>query len=86
MEWRTESTLQNELLPTFGVKEIPKILPVGLVLLLVLVPKTEPRMTAAKTRIVDKQIGMMNLFLRYQGRLGNVTKVSIKITIRKRCG
>jgi hypothetical protein len=51
--------------------------------MLVLVPKTEPRMTAAMTRIVDKQIGMMNLFLRYQGRLEDVMKVSIKNTIRK---
>jgi hypothetical protein len=52
-------------------------------LILVLVPKTEPRMTAAMTRIVDKQIGMVNLFLRYQERLGNGMKVFIKNTIRK---
>jgi hypothetical protein len=64
------------------VRKIPEILPVGLIL--VLVPKTEPRMTAAMIRIVDKQIGMVNLFLRYQERLGNVMNVSIKNTIRKR--
>jgi hypothetical protein len=64
------------------VKKIPKKLPVGL--MLVLVPKTELRMIAAMIRIVEKQIGIVNLFLRYQGRLGNVMNVSIKNTIRKR--
>jgi hypothetical protein len=61
---------------------MPNKLPVELIL--VLVPKTELRMTAAMARTVDKPIGMMNLFLRYQGRLGNVMNVSIKNTIRKR--
>jgi hypothetical protein len=42
--------------------------------MLVLVPKTEPRMIAATSKILNKQIGMANLFLRYQGRLVNVMK------------
>jgi hypothetical protein len=74
--------LQNQLLSASKVRKIPKLLPAGVIL--VFVPKIEPRMTAAMTRIVDKQIGMVNLFLRYQGRLGNVMNVSIKNTIRKR--
>ncbi len=51
---------------------ISKILPEEL--MLVLVPKTEPRMIAATSKILNKQIGMANLFLRYQGRLVNVMK------------
>jgi hypothetical protein len=50
-----------------------------------LVPKIEPIMITAITRVVNKQIGMMNLFVRYQGRLVNVMKNVIKNTIRKRC-
>jgi hypothetical protein len=43
-----------------------------------LVPKIEPIMITAITRIVNKQIGMMNLFVRYQGRLVNIIKSAIK--------
>ena len=37
-----------------------------------LVPKTEPTMLATMSRVVNKQIGMINLFLRYQERLLSV--------------
>jgi hypothetical protein len=53
-------------------------------LALVLVPNTGPRMIAAMARIINMQIGMVNLFLRYQGRLENVMKVSLQNTTRKR--
>jgi hypothetical protein len=49
-----------------------------------LVPKIEPRMIAATDRKVAKQIGMANLFLRYQERLLNMMKSLIKNTGRKR--
>jgi len=35
-------------------------------------------MIAAIDRIVNKQIGMMNLFMQYQGRLVNIMKSAIK--------
>jgi hypothetical protein len=50
--------------------------------MLVLVPKTEPRMIAAISKILNKQIGMANLFLRYQGRLVNVMKILHKKKIK----
>jgi hypothetical protein len=71
--------LQNELSPTFELKITSKIVPV----VLDLVPKMEPTMTAAIIRIVNKQSGMANLFLRYQGRLINVMNNFIKNTVRK---
>jgi hypothetical protein len=74
--------LKNELSPTFELKRISKIVPVEL--LLKLVPKTEPRMIAPMKRVVNKQIGMMNLFLRYQRRLVNIMKSLIKNTVKKR--
>jgi hypothetical protein len=53
-------------------------------LILDLVPKTEPRMVARMNIVDNTQIGMINLFLRYQG-LVNVTKITIKYTVRTRC-
>jgi hypothetical protein len=48
----------------FELKRISKIILFELIL--VLVPKTEPRMIAPMNRIVNAQIGMANLFFRYQ--------------------
>jgi len=59
-----------------------KILPDTLVL--DLVPKTEPIMIAPMHRIANRHIGIVYLFLRYQGRLVNATKIATKNTIRKR--
>jgi hypothetical protein len=55
--------LKNEMLPTFELKIISKIVPAEL---LDLVPKTEPSVIAVMERIANKHIGIMNLFLRYQ--------------------
>ncbi len=74
--------MKNELSPILELKIISKIVPVEL--LLDLVPKTEPRMIAPMKRVVNKQIGMMNLFLRYQGRLVNIMKSLIKSTAKER--
>jgi hypothetical protein len=56
--------LQINLSSTFELKERLKIVLVTLVL--DLVPKTEPRMIAPMNRAVNKQIGIINLFLQYQ--------------------
>ncbi len=42
-------------------------------------PKTVPIIIATKNRNANKHIGMINLFLIYQGRLGNVIKSTIQI-------
>jgi len=81
MQWNSE-LLQNELSCAFKPKRRLKIVLDGLVL--DLVPKTEPIMIAPMNRAVNKQIGMINLFLKYQC-LVNVTKITIKYTVRTRC-
>ncbi len=73
--------MQNEVSYAFKLKRRLKIV-LG-TLVLDLVPKTEPRMIAAMSRAVNKQIGIVNLFLRYQSRLVNVTKIVTKNTVRK---
>jgi hypothetical protein len=47
------------------------------------VPKTEPRMIATIDRIVNKQIGIANLFLRYHPPLINVMESFINNTVRR---
>ncbi len=66
VQWSSQ-LLSNELSLAFELIRISKIVPDGL--MLDLVPKTEPRMIAPINRTVNKQIGMANLFLRYQWRL-----------------
>ncbi len=73
--------MKNELLPTFELKIRSKI--VLAELLFNLVPKTEPRMIAPTTRIANKQVGMTNLFFRYQGLIVNTINSSIKNTFRE---
>ncbi len=63
------------------LRRVSKLVPVEL--LLDLVPKTAPRMIPTIIRAVNKQIGMTNFFLRYQGRLVNVMQNLIKNTVRK---
>jgi hypothetical protein len=63
MQWSSQ-LLQNELSCAVKLKRRLKIV-LG-TLVLDLVPKTEPRMIAAMNRVANKQIGMVNLFLRYQ--------------------
>jgi hypothetical protein len=69
------------LLFALELRRVSKLVPVEL--LLDLVPKTEPRMIPTIIRTVNKQIGMTNFFLRYQGRLVNVMQNLIKNTVRK---
>jgi hypothetical protein len=66
---------------TVKLKRIAKTIPDGL--MLVLVPKIEPRTIAPMNRVVNKPIGMANVFLRYQIRLVNEMKSFIKNTVRK---
>ena len=55
--------MKNELSLAFGFKRISKSIPVVFVVLMVdLVPKTEPTMAATMNTVVSKLIGMMNLF------------------------
>jgi len=62
------------------LRRIYQIVPVGL--MLDLVPKIDPRIIAAIERIIAKQIGMANFFLRYHGSLLNAMKSVIKNTVR----
>ena len=43
-----------------------------------LVPTTEPTMAAAMNAVIRRLIGIMNRFLRYQGRLVSAKKIKNK--------
>jgi hypothetical protein len=69
--------LQHELGLVFELKIVSKI-----ILAEVFVDKTVARMIAPISKAVSKKTGMMKLLLRYQGRLVNIIKSSIKNTIK----
>ena len=49
-------------------------------------PKTEPRMIAPISRVINMPNGMANFFFRYQERLVDAIKYSIKKYSYKKCG
>jgi hypothetical protein len=78
-----DQVLQHELSLAFEFKGVSNSIPFLVVVVPAdLVPKTEPRMIAAMTAAINEPIGMMNLFLRYQGRLENVMKSPVKNALR----
>jgi hypothetical protein len=74
---RKSPLLENKLLFAFELKRTPKVIPSGV--MLDRVPKIQPIRIAAIPRIINKPSGIINLFLRYQGHLGNIMKFFIKM-------